>query len=1051
MKHFSLFLVTLLAAVLPSTIWANTIEDHETGVMYTFEPGSGVCMVAEGDMYESDPRPQTRIFGNSIIAEDVVIRDEFTSASGERLEVTEIGFCAFACLTKIRTVTIPRTMRVINANCFAGCVGIRDIYCYANPNKLKWTPSNLSYAPDFKENKTTVCHVIKGYEEKYKQKFGNINVTFVGDINEDIEPEEENITSVFVGTNGVCNLLVADNSNRCWQMQKPNDGTDISYVTNGYGGEDALYFRVSGGSSSIKEFVLTSDFPVKGKMTRIVVRAAGGIHHLAYMKEDYTWVESGNVNMGGDYTNLELNFGAGIDVNGPVQFLLYSATPLVLQSVTIYLDNGGSEEFVSTFNGWFEEPATPGLDKNGIMTTIENRDWDGVVSEPEVSVEYTTIGASAGEGTSCIATYLQEGEYNLHMMNRFQYSGPVEKIIIRAAGNTLGLSASIGERSGGEWYHAGIPTNSSSDFVDYVITCPNCPIYDDASIQIQMHGEGVMFVHSITVVQKEVLEELPSGKCGDNLNWELVYVPGLTVRHQETYEDIPAMRLVITGSGAMYDFADEWSMGNDKAPWFEYKQNIISVDLPDALTYIGSNAFTRYWNISWLDPLPSSLTGVGSNAFYNDFIANELRLPEGVTSVAYSAFQSVNGVKDIYIPKSLTNIGNQAFVSMFNAEYFHVDADNPVYSGDGYGLIEKASNTILAGALYTEIPDYVTAIANYAFESTRKETINLPSSIQSIGYMSFYYALLKELIIPDNVTSIGQEAFASCKQLLTVTIGKGVKTISKAAFENSTNILDVYCYANPEELRWESYGYDDKDFMPDKMTRFHVYAKDLDKWKSKFDFLNVTFVGDLSDRINPIIEEKTIDVETLKTEDLTDNNIDNVYYNLDPNRGCGYINGSLVIGQTTDMSQIGNGEPGSTEVSENFNGIILKVNGKGTITIDASVFGSQICLAVRIGNGTPTYATEYKTTISYNVNKETYIYIYAVGVGALVNGRKAPEVGDNAVIIYGITVTPDASAIENIATDSEDADSPWYDLNGRRVALPTKGVFIRNGKRILVK
>lgn len=1056
MKQLRFLISVVVLAMLPlANAWADTLTGQD-GVVYFFVSGSGKAIVAEGKMVESDPMPQSRVYDKTITVEDVVIREDFTIGS-DRYEVQEIGFCAFACLSKILTVTIPRTIRVINENCFAGCTGIRDIYCYANPNKLKWKPSTLSYAPDFKADKATVCHVIAGYEEVYKQKFGDINVTFKGDLEGEMEPEDEDvITSDFINCNAVCDLLGAERSDRCWHMDKPEDGTEVSFFSNTYGGENALYFRVTGGSSSIKEFVMTSDFPVRGNVSKIQVRAAGGIHHIAYLMPNGQMVNSPVASGNGGFETVEIDFGGGIEVDGPVQFSLYSGTPLIIQSISLVMA-GSTTAFKSTFNGWYESEPVAGVDKNGLMETVEGLNWTGVVDNQDVEVEFTQIGAAPGEGTTCIAAYRQSGEYNLHMISNFPYSGTVQKIIVHAAGNITGLSASIGERSGGEWYHSGAQAYSSNDFVDYVINCPDCPIYNDAMIQVQMHGEGVMFVHSITIVQNEVLEELPSGKCGDNLNWELVYIPGITTRHPDTNEEIPAMELIITGSGAMYDFADSWSLGNDKAPWFEYRYNIMNVQLPEGLTYIGDYAFAFYWNTSWYNPLPSTLKGVGISAFYNVFFANELRLPEGLTSVGAYAFKSLNGAHDIYVPKSLTQIGNQGLSGLYSAEYYHVDAENPVYSGDGFGLIEKATNTIIAGGLYTEIPDYVTIIADHAFESTYKESIHLPSGLQSIGYMSFYYGKLKEVEIPDQVETIGQEAFASCKQLLTVIIGKGVKSIGKAAFENSTNILDVYCYADPEVLRWESYSYDDKNFKPDRMTRFHVHAADLEKWKTKFGLLNVTFVGDLGSGIDVITDNKTVDVEALKTEDLTDNTVDNVYYNLNPAHGCGYIDGSLVIGQTTDMSQIGTGEPGSTEVAENFNGIILKVNGKGTITIDSRVFGNKIRLAVRIGNGTPTYASEnsrWQTYISYNVDKETYVYIYAVGPGSLVRhaGSNAPEIGDDAVVIYGITVTPDASGIEEIANGQSANGNKVYDLSGRAVAIPRqKGIYIIDGKKVMMK
>ena len=50
----------------------------------------------------------------------------------------------------------------------------------------------------------------------------------------------------------------------------------------------------------------------------------------------------------------------------------------------------------------------------------------------------------------------------------------------------------------------------------------------------------------------------------------------------------------------------------------------------------------------------------------------------------------------------------------------------------------------------------------------------------------------------------------------------------------------------------------------------------------------------------------------------------------------------------------------------------------------------------------------------------------------------------------GTTVTSkDATAISTI--DAPDADAPLYDLQGRRVSHPRKGIYIRNGKKILSK
>ena len=109
------------------------------------------------------------------------------------------------------------------------------------------------------------------------------------------------------------------------------------------------------------------------------------------------------------------------------------------------------------------------------------------------------------------------------------------------------------------------------------------------------------------------------------------------------------------------------------------------------------------------------------------------------------------------------------------------------------------------------------------------------------------YTQIHKLSIPNSVTDIGYYAFYGCKNLQTVVIGKGLTKIGDNPFYISNNITDVFCFANPDVLTWESGSYEDRAFMADRATKMRVYAADLAKYEEKFSFLNVTFVGDLED------------------------------------------------------------------------------------------------------------------------------------------------------------------------------------------------------------
>ncbi len=73
---------------------------------------------------------------------------------------------------------------------------------------------------------------------------------------------------------------------------------------------------------------------------------------------------------------------------------------------------------------------------------------------------------------------------------------------------------------------------------------------------------------------------------------------------------------------------------------------------------------------------------------------------------------------------------------------------------------------------------------------TSLETVILPTSISTIGQMSFYGCnQLKNISFPSNITSIGYYAFCYCHSLpATMNIGSGIQTINQGAFGNCNGI-----------------------------------------------------------------------------------------------------------------------------------------------------------------------------------------------------------------------------------------------------------------------
>ena len=96
------------------------------------------------------------------------------------------------------------------------------------------------------------------------------------------------------------------------------------------------------------------------------------------------------------------------------------------------------------------------------------------------------------------------------------------------------------------------------------------------------------------------------------------------------------------------------------------------------------------------------------------------------------------------------------------------------------GILYKYKDT---GEKDVIIPDGVTRIGDNAFFGCEFKRITIPDSVTSIGDGAFYSCEeLTSVTLPRGITSIGQEAFCECYRLTSITIPDGVTSIGKKAF-----------------------------------------------------------------------------------------------------------------------------------------------------------------------------------------------------------------------------------------------------------------------------
>jgi hypothetical protein len=209
--------------------------------------------------------------------------------------------------------------------------------------------------------------------------------------------------------------------------------------------------------------------------------------------------------------------------------------------------------------------------------------------------------------------------------------------------------------------------------------------------------------------------------------------------------------------------------------------------------------------------------------------------------------------------------------------------------------------------------------------------------------------------------------------------------------------------------------------------------------------------------IAPVEEGQTNDIgnEIDENTNLEGTVVDNVFVNIsNGDGGFDPVEGCLIVSKPTDDSAINGKDIFGDDFKDNYTGIVFKVNeGKGSIKVEAETQGNMV-LKVKIGNSDPIEMEldgKLKVKFPYDVSEETLVYIYGgLSDAAGAKGTRASTDGNDLLKIYGFEIVSDPSGIDAIE-NGQQADAPVYNLNGQRVNTPGKGVYIKNGRKVLVK
>ena len=216
---------------------------------------------------------------------------------------------------------------------------------------------------------------------------------------------------------------------------------------------------------------------------------------------------------------------------------------------------------------------------------------------------------------------------------------------------------------------------------------------------------------------------------------------------------------------------------------FENCASITTITVPVGVTVIKDLVFSGCEKLATVK-LNGEVTSIGISAFYNCAFAN-ITLPETVEIIDASAFRKCVNLTEITIPDATKTIGDSAFIDCKALAIVSLPDDvtsvgNGVffYNNDLTVEIRYLTGTIAAGLLekqgvcHVKIDENITAVGDRAFaqcytlsditygtESPISGNYLFSKNIDTIGKEAFVDdVLLKNLIVPDSIQAIGADA-----------------------------------------------------------------------------------------------------------------------------------------------------------------------------------------------------------------------------------------------------------------------------------------------------
>ena len=426
---------------------------------------------------------------------------------------------------------------------------------------------------------------------------------------------------------------------------------------------------------------------------------------------------------------------------------------------------------------------------------------------------------------------------------------------------------------------------------------------------------------------------------------------------------------------------------SNNLPWHSQLNEIKKVVIENKVTNIGRNAFSACKNLVSVT-ISNSVTSIGDGAFYDCSSLTSITIPNSVTSIGGNAFYGCSNLTSITIPESVTSIGHISDCS--NITLITVEKGNKKFDSrnDCNAIIATESNILVVGCKNTVIPNSVTTIGKSAFSGCTG---------------------LSSVTIPNSVTSIREDAFYGCSGLTSVIIPESVTSIGSNAFSGArlrNVVIKAKTPPSGESFFSDQAFYHAILMIPEGSWDAYAYS---DNW---YQFINIREMA-----------YNAVNLTNSKAYMLKSSN-----------------EGSYLFYDSVNDCVAALNETALDDTEENVTWMTVEVDGKHYVY---NLGAKKFLVADKANAKTGYRLSDIPAPIDIEDGKDAIVFGKSKEFYMVINDKLNVDENLESQII----------ATTGIKGISVEANQPTvtYNVNGQIVPDNTKGLHIRNGKKVVVK